>query len=283
MPVPPAPLALTEADYEMIEQAVMETARGRWFLAEYAERNRHADTRLVLDAIQKLQRTVLGADIAHEAPPGRPEARAEVRANFSEMERMIERTRRELAGIDAARARDGNLAGELEQIVQAAGHAIAEVLADVERIQEIAWTMRELGVDPGKCDQLDGLATHIYTACTFQDLTGQRIGKVADVLRVYDERVHALVKLWQAETEMAAQPAPAGNVLLNGPARAGEGLEQGQVDDPLFVDSNQDVFWGDENAPATASPQPAPHVPARVITRADIEKLSPEERLALFA
>ena len=36
-----------EADYEAIREAFMETARGRWFLAEYAKRNRHADTRMV--------------------------------------------------------------------------------------------------------------------------------------------------------------------------------------------------------------------------------------------
>ncbi|HEY0293198.1 MAG TPA: hypothetical protein VGC51_12860 [Hansschlegelia sp.] len=39
LPVPPFP-----DDYEAIADAVMETARGRWFLAEYARRNRAAET-----------------------------------------------------------------------------------------------------------------------------------------------------------------------------------------------------------------------------------------------
>jgi len=38
MPPPPAPIPLSEADYDLIEAAVMETGRGRWFLAEYARR-----------------------------------------------------------------------------------------------------------------------------------------------------------------------------------------------------------------------------------------------------
>jgi hypothetical protein len=38
----------TEADYRAIEAAVMETARGRWFLAEHAKRNRTIDTERVL-------------------------------------------------------------------------------------------------------------------------------------------------------------------------------------------------------------------------------------------
>ncbi len=46
---------LTEADYAAISGLLMESARGRWFLAEYARRNRQADTTLVLDAIARIE------------------------------------------------------------------------------------------------------------------------------------------------------------------------------------------------------------------------------------
>lgn len=52
------PALLPTENYEAIEAAVMETARGRWFLAEYARRNRQADTRAILDAIDELSRQV---------------------------------------------------------------------------------------------------------------------------------------------------------------------------------------------------------------------------------
>ena len=42
-------------DYSEIEAAVLETARGRWFLREFASRNRAADTAAVLEAIGRLQ------------------------------------------------------------------------------------------------------------------------------------------------------------------------------------------------------------------------------------
>lgn len=42
-------------DYEEIEQAVMETARGRWFLTEFARRHKAADTAVLLDAIRRLE------------------------------------------------------------------------------------------------------------------------------------------------------------------------------------------------------------------------------------
>ncbi len=47
-----------EADYDAIREAFMETARGRWFLGEYAKRNRNADTRMVLDEVARIERTL---------------------------------------------------------------------------------------------------------------------------------------------------------------------------------------------------------------------------------
>ena len=53
--------AYTQKDYEAIEAAVLESPRGRWFLAEFARRNRAADTLMLLEAIHKLERGVTGA------------------------------------------------------------------------------------------------------------------------------------------------------------------------------------------------------------------------------
>ena len=70
-----AHVAFSPEDFELIEAAVMETARGRWFLREYARRNRNADTKVVLDAVSRLKEAVLDgramgrmrADLQHMA------------------------------------------------------------------------------------------------------------------------------------------------------------------------------------------------------------------------
>jgi hypothetical protein len=49
---------LTEADYAAIYRLLMESARGRRFLAEYARRNRQADTKLVLAAIARIESAI---------------------------------------------------------------------------------------------------------------------------------------------------------------------------------------------------------------------------------
>jgi hypothetical protein len=45
---------VSDDDYDAIESAIMETARGRWFLFEYARRHRQADTLMVMSAINSL-------------------------------------------------------------------------------------------------------------------------------------------------------------------------------------------------------------------------------------
>ncbi len=48
------------SQYDLIEAAVRETERGRWFLEEYARRNRNADTDVLLGAIHRLESAVTG-------------------------------------------------------------------------------------------------------------------------------------------------------------------------------------------------------------------------------
>ena len=45
-------------DYHLIEEAMMETARGRWFLREYARRIRAAETSQLLAALERIEKSV---------------------------------------------------------------------------------------------------------------------------------------------------------------------------------------------------------------------------------
>jgi len=183
------PPTYDDAAYEQIAAAVMETERGRWFLAEYARRNRQADTETLLDAINKLSRSLntrpvlIGSDVLHR--------------QILDMARAILRAEKE---IRAMHARDGRgiqfaAASEtLDTVVETTEKATSAILSTAERVQEQAWTLRELGVDPGVCDELDRSATEIYTACGFQDLTAQRIAKAVETLKFLDARIRSLVE-----------------------------------------------------------------------------------------
>src|SRR5712691_9939482 len=84
----------TEADYEAICAAVMETVRGRWFLSEYSRRNRHADTELVLAAINSVESTLRGEHTNQSID--------RFRYDLMEMAKAISRTKSEIAAIKPA-------------------------------------------------------------------------------------------------------------------------------------------------------------------------------------
>ncbi|MGE0611257.1 MAG: chemotaxis protein [Hyphomicrobiales bacterium] len=238
---PPSPLRA--ADYEAIEAALMESARGRWFLSEFAKRNRSSDTSVLLDAITRLETVVMrdrmqapGSDV--------------IRRDLIEMSEAIARTRREIAAI---RPPDGlagegrglvNATEELDAIVESTETATSEILTAAEEIQETAWQLREKGVDEIACDRLDQRATDIYTACSFQDITGQRTSKVVQILRYLEQRVNAMVDIWGLDEVMVRDDLPGSDIrpdahLLNGPQFKGHGLEQNAID--TMIDS-EDLF-----------------------------------------
>src|SRR5712672_1757061 len=133
---PSAPPPPTEADYEAIATAVMETVRGRWFLGEFAKRNRNADTELILAAIERVE--ALWRDRRPVSPAER------VRFDLVEMARAIAQTRAEIAAIKPDGDDKGSLSGateELGSIVQTTERATSDILAAAEQVQEIAWTL----------------------------------------------------------------------------------------------------------------------------------------------
>ena len=56
--VRPAQPDLSHEDFDEIRDAVMETARGRWFLDEYATRLRTRETTNLLDSMKRLENAV---------------------------------------------------------------------------------------------------------------------------------------------------------------------------------------------------------------------------------
>ncbi len=222
--------AISDADYEAIEGAVMETARGRWFLAEYARRNRHADTTMLLKALDRIEAAMRGERSVE--PVDR------IRFDLVEMAKAIARTKTEIAAMkpDADHhGKFGEASEELNSVVQQTEAATSDILACAERIQEMAWTLREQGLEAEVCDLLDAKATEVYTACSFQDLTGQRTRKVIGVLRYLEGRINAMIEIWGLDGAMAAEAAETravetGKALLNGPAKPGQGLDQADVD-----------------------------------------------------
>ena len=170
-----------DADYDALCEALMASARGRWFLEEYAKRNRNADTGLVLDAIARVE-AVVRSEQAHQASQG-------VRIELLEMARTIAQTRADVAEAKPERTASPSASG-------------TDVFAAAGRLQEVAWTMREHGLDMAMCDQITDLSTAILSASSLRNNPNDgRAQKLAEVLNSLEQRIDAMLRA-------AAEPPP---------------------------------------------------------------------------
>jgi hypothetical protein len=132
-----------EEDYDAIREAFMETSRGRWFLSEYAKRNRNADTRMVLDAVARIEETIAAQKKPEPDDNKLNEALAAITASLVE-----------------AKATAAAALGDL---------GLEENLAPARKgarvIREIAWRLREIGADGRICDLIDSQLNAIEGAC----------------------------------------------------------------------------------------------------------------------
>ena len=100
-----------EEDYDAISEAFMETSRGRWFLGEYAKRNRNADTRMVLDAVARIEQSLAAQKQPEPEPVPDTAARRRDRRDQGRAERSasrgIERGRRPRAGATSGAGAQG--------------------------------------------------------------------------------------------------------------------------------------------------------------------------------
>ena len=176
---------------------------------------------------------------------------------YSELERLaayIDAAKREIADIRPQDVKDEYLPGatdELDAIVEATADATNTIMDSCDVIEGIMADVNE-----AVAAKLMDATTRIYEACTFQDITGQRIGKVVTALKNIEERIDALVltlgddNIKPQKKNAKSEPADAKNKgakgkdakgkkditdadLLEGPQLGDKAKSQAEIDDLL--------------------------------------------------
>lgn len=115
---------------------------------------------------------------------------------------------------------------ELSAVVTSTEGATNTIMACTEELEEIVQELRSSlpeGYQSSRVNDMNELIVRIFEACNFQDLTGQRITKVVRALAFIEERVDAMMGLWN-QREFEAMPLPPstakhdGNLELHGPS-----------------------------------------------------------------
>ncbi|MCG2671815.1 hypothetical protein ACFPFP_33325 [Bradyrhizobium sp. GCM10023182] len=177
-----------EQDYDAIREAFMETARGRWFLGEYAKRNRNADTRMVLDAVAKIEET-LAAQRQPVVEDRLPEALVAIRRAVEDAESAAGKAF-DPAAIEAS---------------------LAPIPRGVRIIKEISWRWREIGADGRICDLIDSQLASIEAACAQVSAIDPR-GDLKAAFDLLKDRVEQTdmdgIAARQGSVQRAPAPAP---------------------------------------------------------------------------
>ncbi|MFP6748696.1 MAG: hypothetical protein VCD66_13990 [Alphaproteobacteria bacterium] len=156
---------------------------------------------------------------------------------FRSLSEYIQRARSEISELrpnDLKHERIPRAGLELEAIVASTEEATGTIMDAAEE------TMSADPAAEGYGDAVNEACMRIFEACSFQDITGQRITKVVATLTYIEERLHGLQEAWGPDIADADGETPLPGVdddarpdgdLLNGPALVGEGILQDQVDD----------------------------------------------------
>lgn len=257
----PLPSLASPHDFDLIEAAVKETERGRWFLDEYARRNRHAETQRVLDALARLEGSVL-------RPDGLSARLIEELATIGKvLSELCSNGALTLTKSAALNAGDTEAMNRLGEQLHCLGH-----------------TLRPQGVKGRDCDLIDRGASELFAAAARLEHASRREALVYDILKAVEGNIDSVLTRFARPTaSAAAEPAP---VSEDEPAQAdlpGPAAVSAEADDAPAANRPQEMSAPQDTPRTEPVPLHRPRLapPARS-PFAEIDQMSAEERLRLF-
>ena len=141
---------------------------------------------------------------------------------------------------------------ELDAIVQSTEEATNSIMEQAERL---------MAADTSDAEAFQGevndAVMQIFEACSFQDITGQRISKVVETLNFIDTRISRLAEViggGDAETHLteleAAREDRKDKYILNGPQDAADAISQDDIDSMLNGSDDDSDASDDADAPS---------------------------------
>jgi chemotaxis protein CheZ len=171
----------------------------------------------------------------------RPEIESKLARELAAIRSAIERNMRELSVLisDGNTRRMTRAAGELGAAVEGMETATQKILGSAEVIDDCARALASVLSDDyhhGLAQDVQDHVVRIYEACNFQDLAGQRIGKVIAILMMVEERLVAMIARYSAAGERSDATSSPGENFINGPRLDGATGHANQHDiDAMFA------------------------------------------------
>ncbi len=165
-----------------------------------------------------------------------------VKAEVEAIAARITLTKQEIANLKHPLAREDKLHSasmELSAVVKSTEEATTAIMQVAEHLDEI---VREVtthvadGYVVSRLNEMTEQITKLFEACSFQDLTGQRITKVVKTIDYIEERIETMQVIWgRKDIEKMAVTEDGiikkdGDLELHGPQAATEAISQDDID-----------------------------------------------------
>lgn len=181
-----------EKEYRAIETTLLETATGRWFLAEHGRRSRRLDSAALEDAIGKLKETI-------RQPPALLQ---QLQAEIGELRLFLAQTREDIMAKQASAVSTLKAAGEsgktdaakAEPAAAAAASPVSAIMRAAEDMHELAWGLQSREIHPEACEAIGRQAAMISAMALQQAAISDRVLKLAAVLDTAGSRVAAVLE-----------------------------------------------------------------------------------------
>ena len=171
---------------------------------------------------------------AHPTAGSGPETKAVVR-ELAAVADYIARIKQEIGALrvnELCRDRIPTANQELGTVVRATASATHDIMAAAEEILDANEDSLE-----GYRARVEDKVLAIFEACSFQDITGQRISKVVEALGQLERRLgrfasalHVRDSAEARDPEDAARDARRESLMLDGPAAEGQGVVQDDIE-----------------------------------------------------
>lgn len=206
---------------------------------DFLEENKSRNGDVSLSDVMHLAEVMSGS--MHEVLSKiQPAVTEELTAIAGEISRLKEEITA-LRATDMKSSRIPEAGRELDAIVESTEDATNTIMEAAEEI------MSADASDPQAYqDLVSGKMITIFEACTFQDITGQRISKVVSTLNFIDERVTAFVDRLRlpedmgSDSEETEEERRKRELILHGPQHDGEGVSQDDID-AMLAEAQADI------------------------------------------
>ncbi len=185
------------------------------------------DARLVSEIVEQVLQSMSG-DLSM--------AKAGILAEVEDLGRYIETTKNEISVLRVGDITNSHIPAatdELDAIVVHTAVATDVILEECEALDQLA---EQLRAAPGAAEQAGGTrlqeaTTRIYEACSFQDITGQRVSKIVQTLKKIEEKIDSIRASFAVDDADFVEPMAVIDAdLLNGPQLPSAAMEQSDID-----------------------------------------------------